>query len=292
MHSKNIGLKIVRFFLTRMIVGILVVIGIISIGQFGIGKLLEYTSIEEDIRSLIIGILAAILALCSYMVLFRFYEKRTITELSTNKIFVNLIAGFFLGALLQSLTIFVIFLKGGFSFVSINPILFLLPSLTMAFTSSIVEEILVRGIIFRIMEEKFGSYLALVISALLFGAMHLANPNSSLTAAFGIAIQAGLLLAVAYIYSRNLWFPIAIHFAWNFTQSGIFGAIVSGNSLDKSLFTTEIQGEEWYTGGQFGPEGSIQATLFCLTATIVLFILSVRQNKIIKTSWYKSDRII
>ncbi len=127
--------------------------------------------------------------------------------MSKNGLFKSLTIGIILGVLLQSLTILVIYLKGGYSIVSINPILFLVPPFAMAFTSAIFEEILMRGIVFRITEEKLGSYFALFISAILFGAMHLGNPNSSLTAALGLAIQAGLLLASAYIYSRNLWFP-------------------------------------------------------------------------------------
>jgi membrane protease YdiL (CAAX protease family) len=157
----------------------------------------------------------------------------------------------------------------------------------MAFTSAIFEEILMRGIIFRITEEKLGSYIALFISAILFGAMHLGNPNSSLIAAIGLAIQAGLLLASAYIYSRNLWFPIAIHFAWNFTQSAIFGANVSGTSISQTLITSKIEGAEWFTGGEFGPEGSIQATAFCFIATVILLILSHREGKIIRPYWKK-----
>lgn len=98
-------------------------------------------------------------------------------------------------------------------------------------------------------------------------------------AGIGLAIQAGLLLGAAYIYSGNLWFPIAIHFAWNFTQSTIFGANVSGNKISKTLITSKIQGAEWFTGGQFGPEGSIQATLFCFIATIILLVLSHREGK-------------
>ena len=112
--------------------------------------------------------------------------------------------------------------------------------------------------------------------------MHLANPHSSIVAALGLAIQAGLLLAAAYIFSRNLWFPIAIHFAWNFTQSGIFGVSTSGNNMGTSLLTTKIEGAEWFTGGQFGPEGSIQATVFCLIATIVLMLFNHKQRRIIK----------
>lgn len=225
----------------------------------------------------------------AYSYLFKFYEKRKITEFSKNNIVKNITIGIVLGVVLQSLTILVIYLKGGYSVISINPILFIIPALTMAFTSAIIEEILLRGIIFRIPEEKLGSYLALIISALLFGVMHLANPNSSPMAAIGLAVQAGLLLGAAYIYSRNLWFPIALHFAWNFTQSAIFGANVSGNSASKTLITSKIEGAEWFTGGQFGPEGSIQATLFCLIPTIILLVLSHKEGKIVKPYWKKNN---
>lgn len=287
MDKKSIGQKILHFPLTKIIIGLLVCGVIVSLGQLLVGKLLNLTVLDKDIKNLITGLVVAILAIVSYMYLYKFYEKREITEFSKNGILKSLTVGIILGVVLQSLTILVIYLKGGYSIVTINPIIFLVPPLTMAFTSAIFEETLMRGIIFRITEEKLGSYLALIISAVLFGAMHLANPNSSLTAAIGLAIQAGLLLASAYIYSRNLWFPIAIHFAWNFTQSAIFGANVSGNTISKTLITSKIEGAEWFTGGQFGPEGSIQATVFCLFATIILLTLSHKEGKIIKPYWQK-----
>ncbi|MBK7700283.1 MAG: CPBP family intramembrane metalloprotease [Bacteroidetes bacterium] len=285
MDKKSIGQKILYFPLTKIIIGLIVCGVIVSVGQLLVGKLLNLTELDKDIKNLINGIVVAILALVSYVTLYKFYEKREIKELSKNGLFKSLTIGIILGVLLQSLTILVIYLKGGYSIVSINPILFLVPPFAMAFTSAIFEEILMRGIVFRITEEKLGSYFALFISAILFGAMHLGNPNSSLTAALGLAIQAGLLLASAYIYSRNLWFPIAIHFAWNFTQSAIFGANVSGNSISKTLITSKIEGAEWFTGGQFGPEGSIQATVFCFIVTIILLILSHKEGKIIAPYW-------
>lgn len=277
--------RILFFPLTKIIIGLFVCAGLVSIGQILTEKLLNLTTLDKDVKNLITGVIVAIITIISYTYLFRYYEKRPITELSRVGIFKNLPIGIILGVILQSLTILVIYLKGGYSIVSINPILYLVPPLTMAFTSAIFEEILMRGIIFRITEEKLGSYFALAISAVLFGLMHLSNPNSSITASIGLAIQAGLLLASAYIYSRNLWFPIAIHFAWNFTQSAIFGANVSGNTISKTLITSKIEGAEWFTGGQFGPEGSIQATLFCLIATIILLTLSYKQGKIIKPYW-------
>ena len=289
MDKRNIGQKIFYFPLTKIVIGLIVCGGIVGVGQTLIKKLLEVTSIDRDLENLIGGTFVAILSIISYFYLFKFYEKRKITEFSKNGIIKNLTVGIILGVILQSLTIFVIYLKGGYSVISINPILYIVPPLTMAFTSAVFEETLMRGIIFRITEEKLGSYFALLISAILFGAMHLANPNSSLTAGIGLAIQAGLLLAAAYIYSRNLWFPIALHFAWNFTQSAIFGANVSGNTISKTLITSKIEGAEWFTGGQFGPEGSIQATVFCLIATIILLILSHKEGKIIKPYWKQNN---
>ena len=287
MNSKSIGQKILHFPLTKIIIGLIVVGGIVGAGQILIRKALDLSSINEDFKNLIGGIFVAILAIISYTYLFKFYEKRKIAEFSTNSIIKNLTIGIVLGAVLQSLTILVIYLKGGYSVITLNSVIFIIAPLTMAFTTAIFEETLFRGIIFRVLEEKLGSYFALIISAFIFGLLHLVNPNSTLIVALGLAIQAGLLLAAAYMYSGNLWFPIAIHFAWNFTQSAIFGANVSGNTISRTLITSNIQGAEWFTGGLFGPEGSVQATVFCLIATIILLILCHKEGKIIKPYWKK-----
>jgi membrane protease YdiL (CAAX protease family) len=289
MNNISIGYKILHFPLIKILIGLIIVAGIYILSQFLLKSAFSSISSSGDLNNLLTGISAAILALFSYVYLYKFYEKRKITELDVTQMGKSIVMGTLLGASLQALTILIIYLKGGYSVISINNILFVIPGLTMAFSSAIFEEILLRGIIFRLTEEKLGSYIALIISALIFGALHLANPNSSLILALGLAIQAGLLLAVAYMYTRNLWFPIAIHFAWNFTQSGVFGANVSGNSIGKSLLTSKIEGENWFTGGAFGPEGSIQATLFCLLATILLLTLCIKQHKIIVPFWKTSS---
>jgi hypothetical protein len=95
------------------------------------------------------------------------------------------------------------------------------------------------------------------------------------------------MFGASYIYSRSLWLPIAIHFSWNFVQSGIFGAITSGNEKTSSLFNTHISGAELITGGAFGPEGTIQATLFWLLVSIIFMVLIIKQNKLIKPFWKK-----
>lgn len=283
--KRTIGNRILYFPLTRILAGIIICGGIPAGLSIGVMSLFKYDLLNKATANILGGTIVAVAVIVCYIVLFRFYERRKITEFSGNNLALNLSIGIALGAILQSLTIFVIYLNNEFSIISINSLVFLLPSVVMAITTAVYEETIFRGILFRIMEEKLGSYIALFISALLFGALHLLNPHSSLLTASGIAVQAGLLLGAAYIYSKNLWFPIAIHFAWNFTQSGVFGAVTSGNSTGKSLLNTSIHGSTLTTGGTFGPEGSIQATLFCLTAAIILIIISHKQNKIIKPGW-------
>ena len=171
--------------------------------------------------------------------------------------------------------------------VSVNPVSFIIIPLTVAFTVAIFEETLIRGILFRIVEEKLGSYFALIISAIIFGALHPVNPDSSFISAACVAVECGLLLGAAYIFSRNLWLPVAINFAWNFMQSGIFGAVTLGNEKTNSLLTTQITGPKLITEGAFGPKGTIQAILFCLIATTVFMYFNIKRDKLLKPYWGK-----
>ena len=271
--------------LTRIIVGLLVCFIAFIISQQIVGKTLDLTTLNKNVRNLIKGIIAASTVISTYIYFFRKYEKRKIKEFSSKGIAKYFLSGTLIGVVLQSLTMLVIALNGGFEIVSVNPISNVIIPFTIAFTVAVFEEILIRGIIFRIIEEKLGSYISLLISAIIFGALHLLNPNSTLISGLSVGIEAGLLLGAAYIYTRNLWFPIAIHFAWNFMQSGIFGAITSGNEKTSSLLTTKLTGNSFITGGEFGPEGTIQALIFCVLASIVLLQLS--KHKLIHPYWKK-----
>lgn len=276
--------KIFKSPVTKMILALLVFMTVVIIGQQIASKLLALTPLDKDYRNLLKGLFVSTSCVLSYILFFKKYEKRTVTEFASKGIAKNLIIGISVGFILQSLTILVIYLNGSYSVAAVNPVSFILIPFAIMFTVAIIEEILVRGIIFRILEEKLGSYISLAISSVLFGVFHLANPHGTLLS--GICITtAGFLFGAAYIYSRSLWLPIALHFAWNFTQSGIFGAITSGNEKTNSLLESKIQGAEYITGGEFGPEGSIQAIAFCVVATIVFLILIHKENKIIKPSW-------
>lgn len=278
--------KIFNSPIIKIILALVVFMAVVIIGQQITSKLLALTPLDKDYRNLLKGLFVSSAAVFSYILFFKKYDKRTITEFSTKGLDRNLIIGLLMGFTLQSLTILVMYLNGNYSITAINPVSYILIPFAIMFTVAIIEEILVRGIFFRIIEEKLGTYISLAISSVLFGAFHLINPNGTLISSICIT-TAGFLLGAAFIYSRNLWMPIALHFAWNFTQSGIYGAITSGNAKTNNLIEAKIQGPEFITGGEFGPEGSIQAIIFCALGTIIFMVLSHKNNQIIKPYWKK-----
>ncbi|MEO6845116.1 MAG: CPBP family intramembrane glutamic endopeptidase [Ginsengibacter sp.] len=289
MENKGIKQKILSDPFARIILGLLVCFAVFIITQNITSRLLALTDLDKDFRNLSKGIIASIAVIAAYKIFYQKIENRAVAEISAKGIVKNLILGLLIGVALQSLTVFVIYLNNGFQVVSVNPVSFIIIPLTVALTVAIFEEILIRGILFRIVEEKLGSWLALIMSAIIFGALHLMNPESSFISAVCVAVEGGLLLGAAYIYSRNLWLPIAIHFAWNFMQSGIFGAVTSGNEKTNSLLNTHITGQGLITGGAFGPEGTIQAILFCLIATTVFMYFNLKWGKLVKPYWKKNQ---
>ena len=270
--------KIFHYPITRIVIGLIVLIIAIGLSQYGTSWLLKLMHVTDDVRLTILKIEAPLVALLVYTLLYKYYEKRNITELSVSTLPGSLLAGALLGIGLQALVILVMYLMGGYTIVSINPVSYILPGLLIAFTSGIFEEILFRGVIFRIINEKWGSIIALTVSALLFGAVHLMNKNSSMYSAVAIAIEAGILLGACYLYAGNLWLPIGVHFGWNFAEADLFGGVLSGNVIDKTLITAKFTGSEYLTGGAFGPENSLPSILICTGAGILLLWLAYKKK--------------
>lgn len=136
---------------------------------------------------------------------------------------------------------------------------------------AVSEEVFTRGYILRNLAFSFNKYMALVVSALIFSLMHLANPNANLVG-LSIIFLSGLVLGLPYLYTKNLWFPIALHFSWNFFQGPIFGFNVSGLNFYKLIETKYATANNW-NGGEFGFEGSIVAVFFLLCALTAIYFL-------------------
>lgn len=130
------------------------------------------------------------------------------------------------------------------------------------FLAAVFEEILFRAVLFRIVEQACGTTTALIGSAAVFGLVHSANPGATAFSDVAIAVEAGLLSAMAYALTRNLWLAIGIHTGWNFAEGNLFGALVSGQRSSHSLIHVTLTGPAPFTGGTFGPEASIFSTVF------------------------------
>lgn len=141
---------------------------------------------------------------------------------------------------------------------------------------SINEEVFVRGYLLRNFMGSMNRYFALILSSLIFMALHLMNPNISTVGIINLFL-AGILLGIGYIFTKNLWFPLALHFSWNFFQGPIFGFEVSGTNTS-SLITNKIQGSELITGGQFGLEGSLIATTLCAISILIFWLIYKKQD--------------
>jgi membrane protease YdiL (CAAX protease family) len=284
--KQSIGYKVWYFPFTRMVVGFIACFVAMSLVTALIGEIFP-KGLYEDWDSLALHAASAVSITIAYVFVYRAYEKRQIKELSMRNLGRNLGLGCLLGGGLLSLVMLVIYLTGSMRVAAVNPIAYMLPAFAIGISSGIVEEVLFRGILFRISEEWLGSYAALLISGLIFGLLHASNQGANTISTANVAL-AGMLLAATYMYSRNLWLPIALHFSWNFMQGGVYGAAISGERLDKSLLRTYIRGNELITGGAFGPEASVQAVVFLLVAFLAFMLISKHKGEIMPPSWKRS----
>ncbi len=195
-----------------------------------------------------------------------------------------------LGALLISLTVGLLAIPGWYRITGANwAPLQLLRDIALFLAVAVFEETLFRGLLFRIVEEWLGSWVALAVSAGFFGIAHLFNPAATAGSALAIALEAGVLLGGAYMATRNLWFPIGIHWAWNLLEGPIFGTEVSGTH-GASQFLSVTQGPVLWTGGGFGPEAGLVCVMACTVAGIGLVRHARRAGQIMLPVWWQRRR--
>jgi membrane protease YdiL (CAAX protease family) len=282
--APNRILRIVQFPVVRLILGFLWVLGVVILAQVLIQPL---ALANIPVLHLAGGLIVVAVSLLAYIAFVRVIERRPIVELATGPAPAELALGVVVGALLFSATIGFISLLGYYRIVGLNSWVVAMPILANSLVSGAFEEILFRGLLFRITQQSLGTWLALLISALIFGLLHLLNPNATLVAALAVALEAGVMLAAAYLFTGRLWLSMCIHFAWNFTQGGIFGATVSGQA-STGLFRSVVQGPALLTGGDFGAEASLVAVVVCGLFGAYLLARAWRAGKFDKPVWQRS----
>jgi len=281
--------KILNFFVTKIIVAsgfiILLVFSIESLRSI----LLDKTSLSNDIKALIVTIAEVFLATIGYILIFRLYEKRKIHELKATLFLSNASIGFLSGVLLQALFILLIYLGGTFLVISVNSASVLVQPFAFALTAGFVAEIILIGILFRLLEQQIGTVLSLIAFIMLFAILHVNVKGATPISVGATAMQAGLLLPATYVFSRNLWLPIFLHFGWDFAEPGIFGGINPSSSLTRGLLTSRIAGNPLLTGGPTGPQDSFTSLVLCLVLGLMLLMLARRKNNLKPPYWRSSS---
>jgi membrane protease YdiL (CAAX protease family) len=135
------------------------------------------------------------------------------------------------------------------------------------------EEVLFRGYPFQRLLEAGGAVVAIVVSAAFFAVVHWANPHAGWTGILNTALV-GVLLAIAYLRTRSLWFCWAIHFSWNFVLGVVLGLPVSGTRQFAALGEGQARGPLWLTGGDYGIEAALSGTVVILLGILVLLLLT------------------
>lgn len=225
------------------------------------------------------------LAMWVYVGFARFIERREPSDLALSPGLKELGIGLLVGAGLYTLGVVVLIVLGYGRIEEVNPVVVMIPALYQACSAGFLEELLFRGALYRIVEEWLGSWISVVVSSVVFGAVHLMNPDATLTGAIFISIEAGLLLAAAYMLTRRLWLGIGFHIAWNYTQSAVFGGVVSGSIAQPGLFKTVFTGPDLMTGGGFGLEASLIPCLIATTTGVWLAVKAVRAGNVVLPSW-------
>jgi membrane protease YdiL (CAAX protease family) len=233
--------------------------------------------LHADLAMLRNLVLAALL-LGLYALLVRWIERRGASEIDLRAGGAQLPIGAALGMALMAGVYLILWGMGRASFAPGTGMDGLAVGLVAAFLAAVFEELLLRAVLFRIVEQACGTMIALVVSAAIFGLLHSFNPGATAFSDAAIAIEAGLMLAMAYALTRNLWLAIGIHMGWNFTEGSLFGAQVSGGATSHSLIHATLSGPQLLTGGVFGPEASIVTVVVCGLTAGVIAVVVVRRG--------------
>lgn len=191
----------------------------------------------------------------------------------------DLLVGSFIGAASLLLAGAIAAAPGGFHFTltqgSMWPIVAktLLTSALIFICAGAAEEVLFRGYPLQTVLRSWPAWAAIIPSSVAFAAIHLDNPNTVRGFTFINTTLAGVWLAVAYLRTRSLWFPLGIHWAWNWTMGAVLGLPVSGiNKITpQPLMRAVDQGPAWLTGGTYGIEGGAACTLVLLLSTVFIW---------------------
>ncbi|MBX7540157.1 CPBP family intramembrane glutamic endopeptidase [Qipengyuania sphaerica] len=291
--GKSTWRKIYEFPLVALLLGLLAFLAFGAVLGLSFGGIMDAAGYQdadaapEWLSAYLPGLLLAAGSVLLVKLVIRRLGAEPRDDLPFDSRFRDFFIGILFAAVLMSAIVAIAALLGGYRIVGwggSTSIAFII--LLGGFQAAFFEEILFRGVIFRFLEEFFGSWIALALSALLFGLVHWSNPNGTLFASIAIAVEAGILLGAAYMLTRNLWLAIGLHWGWNVVQGYIWDVSVSGIAVD-GLLDSKPAGDELISGGAFGLEASVVAMVIATGTGLWLLKKSMDLGHLVRPWWVR-----
>lgn len=141
----------------------------------------------------------------------------------------------------------------------------------LTFIAAGYEELLYRVILLSVLIKVLRrAWIALVLTSIVFGVLHAGNDHATVISVMSNALG-GVMYGLAFIGTRTIWFPWALHFAWNYVQATLLGFPMSGFNVD-GIITLELLDHSWITGGLYGPEGGIIGISVRLVVIFMIYL--------------------
>lgn len=278
--------RILAFPLVALVLALVAVVGPLAALGYSAASL-PLDALSRDAAMSVVLVAATLVALAMYKLVVVRLGERPRDDLPYDARAHDAWRGALLAAVLMSGIVGAVAMLGGYTILGWGggtswPMLLFGAGLQAA----VVEEILMRGIVFRFLEEFGGSWLALALSSALFGFLHASNDNATTFSSLAIALEAGLLLGGAYMLTRNLWLAIGLHFGWNVAQGFLWDVPVSGHAVD-GLVEAQSRGGELISGGAFGVEASVVALVVATAVGAWIVALAVRRGHGVRPWWVR-----
>ena len=281
--EKNSLKNIIRSPILKIIIGGLTCILIpVLINKLVLDNLFSVLGFNENLnRGIRVIITTLILMPLLYIFLFSKLENRKVTEFVFRNNSVSVSISFILSIIIIGISFMLMLWMG---FINVSPGQFpknIIVNVIIILGLVITEEIFFRGIFYRIIEDRWGTVIALASSALIFSLMHLENENASFMTFLSV-ITGGAVLGILYTYTKSLLVPIAFHFGWNLIQVFLGYGLSGGDEFSELyVFKLKLSGSDIITGGMSGIENSVIAVLILIIVFIVLYKKSYDSNKTI-----------
>ncbi|MFZ6012115.1 MAG: type II CAAX prenyl endopeptidase Rce1 family protein [Bacteroidota bacterium] len=274
----------------KAIIGYFFCMGLLGISQRLVLKPLIYMIIDDVAIADTLRIsLAIVWLLACYGIFVKYFERRKAAEIDFANWKKEIVAGVALGFGCISLSISILYLLGNYQFIGISFAGYNAKVLVILLLAALIEDLLHRGLILRILEQWLGTYLALAL-AVSIEMQHFANPNIEFSfTELLLFVLWGFTLGLMYVYTKRIWLPFAFHIGWNFAQP-FYGSNLTGLDDMGKIIDARFVGSESITGGAVGIEGSVFTILILFTLSATFLYLSIKGGKIVKSkiAWLPS----